>query len=149
MESAKELVPLIGMGAKEALLALLQLQLEGFNGSSQAPLLCNHAGNVIVHVMIPLELSCNSPVFLGLQAVDHHSVGGVTAEQVKEPMGEFPLFVNGDAFGSKQLLSVDQLTDAGGAQAVQAIMLDESGKNMYGIVASLVAARSNSHPKCK
>ena len=65
MEGTEQLVPLIGVGAREVLLALLQLQLEGINSSSQAPFLCNQAGNFIVHVMIPLELSCNSPVFLG------------------------------------------------------------------------------------
>ena len=61
----KELVPLVGMGAEEALLALFLLQVEGFNGSGQALLLCNQAGNVIMHVMVLLELSCNFPVFLG------------------------------------------------------------------------------------
>ena len=65
MEGTKELVPLIGMGAKEVLLAQVQLMLEGFNGSGQALLLCNQAGNVIVCVMVLLELSCNSPVLLG------------------------------------------------------------------------------------
>ena len=66
MEGTEELVPLIGMGAKEMPLALLQLVMEGLNGSSHAPVLCNQGGNDIVHVMVPLELSCNSPVLLGL-----------------------------------------------------------------------------------
>ena len=135
MEGMEELIPLIGIGAEEALLALVQLLLEGFNGSGQALLLCNQAGNVIMHVMVPLELSCNSPVFLGLQVVDHHGVGRVIAEGVKKPVGKLSLFVNGDMLGSKQLLSVDWLTDAGGAQTVQAIVFDERGKNMYGMVA--------------
>ena len=41
MEGVKELIVLIAMGAEEALLALLQLLLEGLNGSGQALMLCN------------------------------------------------------------------------------------------------------------
>ena len=74
MEGTEELVPLIGMRAEEVSLTLVQLLLEGFNGSSQAPLLCDQAGNVIVHVIVLLELSCNSPVLLSLQVVGHHGV---------------------------------------------------------------------------
>ena len=66
MEGVEELVLLICMRAKEASLALLLLKVKGLNGSGQAPLLCNQAGNVIMCVMEPLELSCNSPVLLGL-----------------------------------------------------------------------------------
>ena len=62
MEEVEELVLLIGMRTEKASLALLQLLLEHFNGSGQAPVLCDQGGNIIVHVMIPLELSCNSPV---------------------------------------------------------------------------------------
>ena len=46
-------------------LYVLQLLLEGLNGSGQALVLCNQGGNVIMHVMVLLELSCNSPVLLG------------------------------------------------------------------------------------
>ena len=77
MEGTEELVLLKCMGAEEALLALFLLKVEGLNGSGQAPLLCNQAGNVIMHVMELLELSCDSPVFLGLQIVIHGGVGGV------------------------------------------------------------------------
>ena len=131
----EELVPLVGMGAKEALLALVQLLLEGFNGSSQAPLLCDQAGNVIMCVMVPLELSCNHPVLLGPQVVDHCSVGRVIAERVEKPVGKLPFFVNGDMLGGKQLLSVDWLADTSSAQTVQAIVFDERGKDMDGMVA--------------
>ena len=65
MEGAEELVPLVGMGAEQSALALVQLELGGLDGSSHTPFLCNQGSNLIVHVMIPLELSCNSPVFLG------------------------------------------------------------------------------------
>ena len=101
MEGIKELVQLIGMGAKEASLALLQLLLEGLNASGQALVLCNQGGNVIMHVMVPLELSCNSPVLLGLQVVGHGCVGGVTAKQLTEPAGELPLFIDSDALGGR------------------------------------------------
>ena len=74
MEGMEELVPFIGMRAEEALLALLQLLLEGLNGSGQAPVLCDQGGNVIMCVMVWLELSCNSPVLLGLQVVGHGCV---------------------------------------------------------------------------
>ena len=66
VKGMEELVLLICIGVKEALLALLLLKVEGLNGSSQAPLLCNQAANIIVHIMELLELSCNFPVFLGL-----------------------------------------------------------------------------------
>ena len=134
MEGVEELVPLIGIGAEEVSLALLQLLLEGFNGSGQAPLLCNQGGNVMVHVMVLLELSCNSPVFLGPRVVGHGSVGGVIAEQLEEPVGKFPLFVYGDALGHEQLLPLDWLTNPSGAQAVQPIMFDVGGEDMYGVV---------------
>ena len=65
MKGAEELVLLICMEAKEVSLALFFLKVEGFNGSSQIPLLCDQASDVIVHIIEPLELSCNSPVFLG------------------------------------------------------------------------------------
>ena len=96
MEGAEELVPLVGMGAKQALLALVQLQLGHFDGSSHAPLLCNQGGNFSVGVMIPLELSCDSPVFLGTGIIVHCSVGGVVGKGVEEPIGELPLFINSD-----------------------------------------------------
>ena len=134
MKGTEELVPLVGMGAKEVSLTLIQLLLEGFNSSSQALLLCNQAGNVIAHVMVLLKLSCNSPVLLSLQVVDHHSVDGIIAEGVKEPMGKLPFFINGDTLGSKQLLSVDWLANTGSAQTVQAVVLDERGKDMDGMI---------------
>ena len=65
MEGTEELVPFVGMGAKEALLALLQLLLSSLDCGSQAALFCNKSGDVIVHVMILLELSYDPPIFLG------------------------------------------------------------------------------------
>ena len=61
----EELVLLMGMGAKQSVSALVQLELGSFNGSSHAPLLCDQGSNLIVCVMVLLELSCNSPVLLG------------------------------------------------------------------------------------
>ena len=57
MEGAEELVLLVGVGAEQALLALVQLDLGSFNGSGHAPLLCNQGGNFSMHVMVPLELA--------------------------------------------------------------------------------------------
>ena len=74
MEGAEELVPLIGMGAEQAALALVQLDLGGLNGSSHTPLLCDQGSNFSMCVMVPLELSCDSPVLLGLGVVVHGSV---------------------------------------------------------------------------
>ena len=65
MEGMEQLVSLISMGAKQASLALVQLDLGSLDGSSHAPLLCNHGGNFSVGLMVALELSCDSPVFLG------------------------------------------------------------------------------------
>ena len=96
MEGVEELVPLIGMGAKQASLTLVQLQLGRFDGSSHTPLLCDQGSNFSMGLMIPLELSCDSPVFLGTGIVIHHSIGGVIGERVEEPMGELPLFIDGD-----------------------------------------------------
>ena len=97
MKGVEELVPLVGMKAEEALLALFQLLLEGLNGSGQALVLCDQGGSVSMCVMVWLELSCNSPVLLGLQVVGHGCVSGVAAEQLKEPVRELPLFINSDA----------------------------------------------------
>ena len=96
MEGMEELVLLVGMGAKQASLALVQLQLGHFNGSGHAPLLCNQGSNFSVGFMIPLELSCDSPVFLGTGIIVHHGVGGVIGKGVEEPMGELPFFVDSD-----------------------------------------------------
>ena len=49
-------------------------------------------------------------------------------------MGKFPFFINGDALGSKQLLAVYGLANTGSAQTVQAVMFDEVGKDMYGMI---------------
>ena len=65
MEGAEELVPLVGVGPEEALLALVQLDLSCLDGSSHAPLLCDQGGNFSMHLMVSLELSCDPPVFLG------------------------------------------------------------------------------------
>ena len=65
MEGTEQLVMFVGVGAKEALLALVQLNLSCLNGSSHTPLLCNQGGNFSMHLVVPLELSCDSPVLLG------------------------------------------------------------------------------------
>ena len=65
MEGAEELVPLVGVGAEQLSLALIQLDLGCLDGSGHAPLLCNQGGNFSMHLVVPLELSCDSPVFLG------------------------------------------------------------------------------------
>ena len=56
MEKVKKLVVFVGMGAKEALAAVLLLVLEGLNGGSQAVLLCDKGCNVILGVMISVVL---------------------------------------------------------------------------------------------
>ena len=101
MEGAEQLVLLIGMGAEQSVLALVQLELGSFNGSGHAPLLCNQGSNFIMHVMVPLELSCNSPVLLGPGIVVHGGVHRVIGEGVEEPMREFPLLIDGDALQGK------------------------------------------------
>ena len=65
MEGAEDLVLLVGMGAEQVLLALVQLDLSCLDGSGHAPLLCDHGSNFSVCLVISLELSCDSPVFLG------------------------------------------------------------------------------------
>ena len=81
------------------LLALVQLDLGSFDGSSHTPLLCNQGSNFSMHVMVLLELSCDPPVFLGPGIVVHGSVHGVVGKALKEPIGEFPLFIDGDVLG--------------------------------------------------
>ena len=49
-------------------------------------------------------------------------------------MREFSLFFNGDALGWKELMPVDGLIDAGGAQAVEAVQFDVRGKDVHGVV---------------
>ena len=118
MEGAEKLVPLIGMGAEQTLLALVQLDLGCFDGSSHAPLLCDQGGNFSMCVMVPLELSCASPVFLGPGVIVHGSVHGVIGEAFKEPVRELPLFIDGDVLRGEELMSVDRLINADGAQTV-------------------------------
>ena len=114
----EKLVLLIGMGAEQLSLTLVQLDLGCFNGSSHTPLLCDQDGKFSMHVMIPLELSCDSPIFLGSGIVVHGSVCGVVGEAFKEPMGELPLFIDGDVLRGEKLVSVDRLVNADGAQTV-------------------------------
>ena len=97
MEGTEKLVLLIGMGPEQSLLALVQLHLSSFNGSSHAPLLCDQGSNFSVHLMISLELSCDSPVLLSLGVIVHGGVCGVTGNGFKEPMGELPFFIDHDA----------------------------------------------------
>ena len=61
----EKLVLLVGMGAKQMSLALVQLDLGSLDGSGHTPLLCNHGSNFRVGLMVALELSCDSLVFLG------------------------------------------------------------------------------------
>ena len=118
MEGAEQLVLLVGMGAEQASLALVQLDLSCLNGSSHAPFLCNHGGNFSMCVMIALELSCNSPVFLGSGIVVHCCVHGVIGEASKEPVGELPFFLDGDALWWEEFMLIDGLINADGTQAV-------------------------------
>ena len=134
MESAEELVPLVCMGAEQVLLALVQLDLTCLDGSSHAPLLCNHGGNFSVCVMVSLELSCNSPVFLGPGIIVHGHVHGVIGKAFEEPMGELPFFFNGDALRGEELMLIDGLVDADSAQTVQPIQFDVRGEDVHGVV---------------
>ena len=129
------MVAFVGVGAEQLLLALVQLDLGCLNGSGHAPLLCNQGGNFSVHVMVALELSCDSPVFLGPGIVIHCHVGGVICEPFKEPVRELPLFVDGDALRGEELMPVDGLVDADSAQAVEPIQFDVGGKDMHGVIA--------------
>ena len=106
------------MGAEQVSLALVQLDLGGLNGSSHAPLLCNHGGNFSVRVMVTLELSCDSPVFLGPGVVVHCSVCRVVGETFEEPVRELSLFFDGDALWWEELMLVDGFVNTDSTQAV-------------------------------
>ena len=134
MEGAEKFVPLVCVGAEQASLALIQLDLSCLDGSSHAPLLCDHGGNFSIHVMVLLELSCDSPVFLGSGIVVHGSVCGVIGETFEEPMRELPLFLDGDRLWGEKLMPVDGFIDANGTQAIQSIHFDIWGKYMHGVV---------------
>ena len=116
-------------------MALVQLHLGSFDGSSHAPLLYDQGSNFSVHVIIPLELSCDSPVLLGSGIIVHGNVCGVIGEGFEEPVGKFPFFVDGNALRWEQLVLVDGFVDANGAQAVQPILFDVGGKDMDGVIA--------------
>ena len=135
MEGAEKLILLVGMGAEQMSLALVQLDLGCLDGSGSAPLLCDHGSNFSMHVMIALELSCDSPVFLGPGVVVHGCVCRVIGEAFKEPMGELPLFIDGDALWGEEFMLVDGLIDADGAQAIQSVQFDEWGEYMHGVAA--------------
>ena len=64
MEGAEQLILLVGLGAEQVMLGLVQLDLSCLDGSGHTPLLCDHGGKFSVHIRILLELSCDSPVFL-------------------------------------------------------------------------------------
>ena len=49
-------------------------------------------------------------------------------------MGKLPFFIDGDTLGGEQLLSVDWLANASGAQTVQAVVFDERGEDMDGMI---------------
>ena len=74
VKGAEELVLLVHMGPEQALLALVQLDLSCLDGSSHAPLLCDHGSNLSVCIMISLELSCDPPVLLGSRVIVHGCV---------------------------------------------------------------------------
>ena len=97
---------------------MVQLDLSCLNGSGHAPLLCDHGSNFSVHVMIALELNCDSPVFLGPGIVIHGHVCRVIGQAFKEPVGELPFFFNGDALRGEEFVSVDGFIDADGVQTV-------------------------------
>ena len=134
MEGAEELVSFIGVGTKQTLLALVQLDLSCLDGSSHAPLLCNHGGNFSVHFVISLELSCDSPVLLGPRVIVHGHVHGVIGKAFEEPMREFSLFLDGDALWGEEFMLIDGLVNTDSAQAVQSIQFDVGGKDMHGVV---------------
>ena len=67
MEGTEELVPLVGMGPEEELLALVQLDLSCLDGSGHAPLLCNQGSNFSVHLVVSLKLSYDPQSFWVLE----------------------------------------------------------------------------------
>ena len=100
-----------------------------------AMLLCSVTMAVIlVCVMVALELSCNSPVFLGLGVVVHCNVHRVVGETFEEPMRELSLFFNGDVLQWEELVLVDGFIDTDGTQAVQSIHFDIGGEYVHGVV---------------
>ena len=133
MEGAEKLILLIGMGAEQSSLALVQLDLSGLDGSGHTPLLCDHGGNFSVRVMVVLELSCDPPIFLSSGVVVHHHVHRVVGQAFKEPVGKFPFFVESDALGRERFMLIDGLVDPSSAQAVQPIQFDEWGKDVDGV----------------
>ena len=84
--------------------------------------------------MVPLELSCNSPVLLGPGIIAHGSVHGVIGEALKEPVGKLPFFIDGDVLRGEQLMLVDGFINTDSAQAVQSVQLDIGGEDMDGII---------------
>ena len=118
MEGAEQLVAFIGVGAKQSLLALVQLDLGCLDGSGHAPLLCDHGSNFSMCVMVLLELSCDSPVFLGSGVIVHGSVCGVVGKSFKEPVGELPFFFDGDMLRGEEFVSVDGFVNTNSAQTV-------------------------------
>ena len=49
-------------------------------------------------------------------------------------MREFSLFFDGDSLWQKELMLVDRLVNADGAQAVETVQFDVGGKNVHGVV---------------
>ena len=88
-----------------------------------------------MHVMISLELSCDSPILLSLGVVVHGCVCGVVCEPFEEPMREFSLLIDGDMLLGKEFVPIDGLVDADGAQAVEPIHFDVGGEDMHGVIA--------------
>ena len=129
----EELIPLVGMGAEQASLALVQLDLGSIDGSGHAPLLCDHGGNFSMHVMVLLELSCDPPIFLSSGIIVHCGVHGVVGQAFEEPVGKLPFWIDGDALGREELMPIDGLIDSGSAQTVQPIQFDEQGEDMDGV----------------
>ena len=133
MEGAEELILLVGVRAKQASLALVQLDLGSFNGSSHTPLPCDHGSNFSVCVMVPLELSCDPPIFLSSGIIVHCHVHRVIGQAFEEPVGKLPFFVDGNVLGREELMPVDRLVNPSCAQTVQPIQFDEWGKDMDGV----------------
>src|SRR5580692_1176009 len=113
--------------------ALLFLILQGVDVSPKTVKFPLQGGEVVDGVIVPSELSCNSPVPHVKGPGDDRVVAGWVGDGVEEPLGVFPVLVDREALRGEELLTVDRFVLTVRAQAVLSIKFDVGGKDMDGV----------------
>src|SRR5580692_4327887 len=126
-------IALVGVRPDDASSALLFLLLQGVDMSPEAVEFPLQGGEIVDGIKILAKLSCDPPIPHFKGSGNDCVVAGGVGDGIEEPLGVFPVLVDGEALWGEELLSVDRLVLTVRAQAVLSVKFDEGGEDVDGV----------------